>query len=279
MKRKKAWVATVVIESKDLFGYTNNDEREKVLHKVLSHAVKNTTGDGIFIFPGGFLNTGRKKAVKKNYSHWVNAIKSKLKQYPRRKLVVCLGIDGRLKYTKYLTFSKDQLALAINKKGLMAMGRKFHPSPIEIGQVELARDHEILEDGKSRIFSLHDKKYFLAVCYDVFGIKHKAISNPGVDCVLDFIHTFTPRGLGVGSGDVYFAKNGFAGVSKRWKCPVYGAVTYFRRRIPERWPTGVVWNGSRKKLRKWKYSDNPITASQDLRYDIPEGKASIKIYY
>lgn len=61
----------------------------------------------------------------------------------------------------------------------------------------------------------------MAVCYDSFGIKKQQLKNPGIDAVLDLVHRFHPIGE-ESSGDVLFAKHGFAGASKHWRCPTFG---------------------------------------------------------
>ena len=63
----------------------------------------------------------------------------------------------------------------------------------------------------------------MAVCYDGFGIKQKGISNFGIDVILDLVHGF---GDDYGVGHQYFAKHGFAGASKEWNCPVFGAAVF-----------------------------------------------------
>jgi hypothetical protein len=147
-----------------------------------------------------------------------------------RNIIVSLGIDGKVGQ-----YAKDQTGIAINKDGIEAIGRKFHPSPQEKGHVELAKDHLSKEENKSRVFDLNGRRYFLCVCYDSFGIKQKGIPNFGIDVILELVHGFYPKGEG-SSGDVYFAKHGFAGASKQWGCPVFGAATFSNREIPERWP-------------------------------------------
>ena len=50
---------------------------------------------------------------------------------------------------------------------------------------------------------------------------------------------------GVSSGDSYYARHGFGGASKKWACPVFGAAVFFGRKVPERWPSGVMWKARR----------------------------------
>ncbi len=74
-----------------------------------------------------------------------------------------------------------------------------------------------------------------------FGIKNQNIKNPGVTGLIELAHCFYPKGLGP-SGEPYFARHGFAGASRQWNCPVFGTGVFFDREVPERWPTGVMWN-------------------------------------
>lgn len=284
-KNRNDWLATVLLESKDQFGKTDNDSRKKALVKILNSIVKGTKSDGVILFPGGYFNSGKKRAAT-ILGSTVNCLRKEL-QGINRNVIICLGIDGRMGKGLPLDFPKDQLALAVSKKGIIAIGRKFHPTEDEKGQIEVASTHQSLEEGKPRIFSLNGRKFFLAICYDIFGIKQKSLPNTGIDIILNTVHQFTPRCKcekdpckcgGWASGDVYFARHGFAGASKQWRCPVFGSVAFFKRHIPQKWPSGVYWNRGNKETKKWKYGDNPVKVSQQFYHDILEGKALIRIY-
>ena len=108
-------------------------------------------------------------------------------------------------------------------------------------QIELAPAFLSEEDGKLRIFVLNGISYYMCVCHDIFGLRHKNLSNPRVDVVLNLVHCFYQRGKGP-SGLALFAKHCLAGASKQWKCPVFAAVFFFKPNIPTQWPTGVYWN-------------------------------------
>lgn len=264
---KRSFIATVVLQSN---GTTSNDERRKVLLKIIEKIVAVTGEDGIILFPGGYYSAGKSEAdtlfdsVRREIGEVLRRIK--------RDIVVCLGIDGRVR-----EYAKDQIAIAVDKEGISAIGRKFHYAPQEKGHVELASNYLAKESGYSRTFCFNGKQYFLAACYDSFGIRQKFIPNPGIDVVLDFIHGFHPKGQG-GSGEVYFAKHGLAGASKQWSCTAFGAVVFFNRDIPENWPSGVCWNQGNKSTRKWRYEHNPVKAARSVYCSIPEGKALIRIY-
>jgi len=144
-------------------------------------------------------------------------------------------------------------------------------------QLEAAKNYLYREDGKPRIFSLNGKRYYLAVCYDVFGIRQLSLPNPEVNVVLSLVHEFWPRGEEA-SGEVYFAKLGFACASKCWNCPVFGSTVFFNRNIPKNWPSGVFWNKGNKNQFKWKYRDNPLNPNKEFYLNISEGKAMVRIF-
>ncbi|MEA3281192.1 MAG: hypothetical protein U9Q68_01320 [Euryarchaeota archaeon] len=183
--------------------------------------------------------------------------------------------DGKLNIHIKGNYAKDQIGLAVDKDGIKAISRKFHPAPQERGHVELAEDYSSKEGGKSSIFELNGVKYFMCVCYDTYGIRHLDLHNPGVDVVLNLVHCFYPKGKGP-SGDPYFARHGFAGASKQWRCPVFGTAVFFNRDIPEKWPTGVYWNRGDISTRDWSYSYNPIKHEDKFKIDIKDGL--IRIY-
>lgn len=274
-KIKKPWVATVILKSKEKFCKTDNDERCKAMPDIIKATAERTQGDGVFVLPGGFFNTGRIKASE-NHSKWVKAIIKELKEY-RRKIVVCFGVDGRE--------MKDQLALAVSREGCIAMGRKFYPAKGEEAVIQKAECYLALENKKPRIFKLAGKQYYLAVCYDVYGIHKENLENPGIDVVLNFVHQFNPRGKDA-SGDTYFIKYGLAQGSKQWACPVFASATFFEEKnIPPDWPSGVFWNQGELPSNKWKYKTcngnkkhNPIEPSLSFLKEIPEGQALIRVF-
>jgi len=266
-KRSSSWVATCILQSN---GKYSNDERLKVLSQIMDLVVKKMDGDVVILFPGGWYSANEQEA--RNLYEWVGENVRDMLSKKEENIIICLGIDGRV-----AQYAKDQIGIAISKKGIEAKGRKFHSAPQEKGHVELAKDHLCKEENKSRFFDLNGRKYFLCACYDSFGIKQKKIPNFGMDVILDLVHGFYPKGEG-GSGDVYFAKHGFAGASKEWDCLVFGAAVFFNRKIPERWPSGVYWNQGSKSTQKWRYEDNPIKSQVEFEISIKEGIASVRIY-
>lgn len=266
-KRSSSWVTTIILQSN---GRYSNEERLKVLSQVVDLVSKETGGNGVILFPGGWFSADEEEA--RSLYEWVKKNVGDILTRNERNIVACIGIDGRV--TQY---AKDQIGIAISRNGIEAIGRKFHPAPQEKGHVELAEDHLSEEEGKSRVFEFDGRKYFICSCYDSFGIKQKNIPNFGIDVILDLVHGFYPRGE-PGSGDVYFAKHGFAGAAKVWGCLIFGAVVFFNRKIPKYWPSGVYWNQGSKSTQKWRYSDNLITPEVEFELNIKEGIASIRIY-
>ncbi len=264
----KNWIATVLIQSNE--NYTNRD-RLKILSQIVDRISKRKGGNGVILFPGGWFTAGKRRA--NTLYKWVEQNVGLILSGKHANIIACVGIDGR----ETSGWAKDQIGAAINRKGIIALGRKFHPAPSEKMYVELARNYLSKEEGYSRIFEVNGQKYFICACYDSFGLKHKKIPNPGIDVVLDLVHGFYPKGES-GSGDVYFAKHGFAGASKHWKCLVFGAAVFFNRRISEKWPSGVYWNQGDSSTQTWRYEDNPAKPKEELELKIKEGFALVRIY-
>ena len=267
LPKSKEWVATVVLQSNEQY---SNEERLEALSHIVGVVSKETEGNGVIVFLGGWFNAYEEEA-KSLYDWAEKSVRDYLSRNERNS-VVCIGIDGRISQ-----YARDQIGMAISKQGIEAIGRKFHPAPIENGHVELARDYQSMEEKKARFFDLDGRSYFLCACYDSFGIRQKVIPKCGVDIILDLVHGFYPKGK-PGSGEVYFAKYGFAGASKSWDCLVFGAAVFFNRSIPERWPSGVYWNQGDKSVQKWRYTDNPLKPKVTFELSMNEGVASIRIY-
>jgi len=259
-------VATVIMESSRK---SSDEARKALLSRILEELAKRIDENCVILFPGGYFSAGKEEA-RTIYDLVGTFVKDELAKAGKN-FVVCIGIDGRVE-----DFSRDQIAMAISRRGIEAIGRKFHPAPVESGRVELAKDFRSTEEGLRRTFSFGGRTYFLGACYDSFGIKHLLLPNPGVDVVLDLVHGFT--GSGKGSGCSYFARHGFAGTSKHWKCPVFGAAVFFNRSIPEDWPSGVFWNQGNKSTQKWSYTDNPLRPFEEFRLPGPEERAIVRVF-
>ena len=275
-KDLNGWVATVTLQSDDDKDYPHN-ERMRALSEIVNRVSRETHGDGVILFPGGWFYTD-KKEPRTIYNWAEKKIRDLLGEIEER-IFVCIGIDGRVS-----EYAKDQVGIAISKDGVDAMGRKFHPTSQEDGNIKPADDYLSEEDGKSRIFELNGVKYYMCVCYDTYGLRHEDLPNPGVDVVLNLVHSVYPVGKG-SSGASYFARHGFAGASKQWGCPVFGAVVFFGRNILENWPTGVYWNQGSKSTVDWAYADNPVISKGEFylkikkdRSNANEDIALVKIY-
>lgn len=284
--KPKFWIGTVLFESYKNPHRNYNSSRLKTLSQVIKKITDKTNGDGILIFPAGYLNTGIKEVKPNVYLPWIGDIKTILSKIKGRSILICLGIDGAQKKDKMALPPGDQLGFAIDKNGIIAMGRKFHPIYDERETINLAKSYLELEQDFPRIFELQGKKFYLAVCYDIFGIKHKSLNNPGVKSILNLVHKFTPRCRCSGeicicnatSGDVYFAKNGFAGASKQWRCSVYGSAIFQLRGIPGKWPAGVYWNQGNIHIKYWRYLDNKCPRPEKIWIKTFEGPTCINLF-
>lgn len=265
-RKSNSWVATVVLQSNEEY---SNCKRLEALSQIVDTVTNEIEGNGVILFPGGWFSAGKQKA--RNKYEWVEGNVKGILSKKGRNIIICLGIDGR--ETKDQT--KDQIGIAISKNDIEARGRKFYAAPGEEGYVKLAEDYKSDEEGKSRIFDLNGRKYFLCACYDCFGIRKKGISNFGIDVILDLVHGF---GGDYGKGAPYFARHGFAGASKEWDCLVFGAAVFFHPIKPKNWPSGVYWNQGNKSTKKWKYKDNPIKPQFEFEVSIKEGVALVRIY-
>lgn len=245
----KVSIVTVVVGNEDGVCPKNTD-RFIFMEDILR---ENRTSD-IVLFPAGYFcfDEQRKEeldALCKKISMFLNSIDSNS--------VICVGID--------CDEGVDQLAFAVSRDGVQAMGRKFYPTGYEDGCIRQASSYNSIEMGFSRIFKVKDYKVYLAVCYDGFGIRQCDLDNPGVDMVMVLAHRFCKRGEGP-SGDVDFARKGFAGASQHWKCPVFGTAVFFCRDIPKNWPTGVLWIDQSKSVRHFKYTENALAWEESRTY-------------
>ncbi|MCF8019305.1 MAG: hypothetical protein K9L62_07840 [Vallitaleaceae bacterium] len=169
---------------------------------------------------------------------------------------VCYGVDCR--------DNMDQLALSVTSEGIKGIGRKFFPTDGEKGYIDAAGSLVSEESGYTRIVDIKGCKAYLAVCYDVFGIKKIGKENVGVDIIIDLIHKFNPKGSSDGgSSEVLFARHGLAGASKGWNCPVFASAEFIRRNISQDWPTGVMWDLGDRSTKDWTYRDNTMKVKKE----------------
>lgn len=267
------WISTVIFkldekqrDKKDEKPEDQNEIRFQILSYVIREILRKVEGDGIILFPAGWIDAGEDRA-KELYEETVECITSVLNK-EERNIFVCIGIDGNKKDG----LKWDQIALAIDKNGIQAVGRKFHPTKIEkdkkyenLVKNNFAKNYLFEEEDCPRIFPLNGRRYYLSVCYDIFGLKKDGNENKDVDVILSLVHCFCPKGIkyrdseeeksGVSSGDSYYARHGFGGASKKWACPVFGAAVFFGRKVPEKWPSGVMWNGGDKSTKYCNYKE------------------------
>lgn len=255
-------IATVIIESPEIKQPTNK-ERQTLLGNIIEKVGESAD---VILLPAGFFKERKKPDYL--YSKVETFIVDMLRKADLD-TTVCLGIDGRN--------GLDQIGLAINRNGIVSMARKFNPTDGERDYIDAAEDYLAPENGCERIVEVKSKRLYLSICYDVYAMNKRKLKNPNVDGILSLVHRFEPKGYG-SSGDVYFAKCGFGGASKQWKCPVFGAVTFFQRTIPERWPSGVLWNQGDKKVSEWKYEENGIKPINDVEINSNNEKARIRFF-
>jgi hypothetical protein len=255
-------LATVCVESL-VEGFL--EQRLDLLKNVIVKFSKNVD---LFVFPAGFFYTHDKyEKVSEQIENGVcNAIRQSSSS-----AIVCVGVDA--------LSQKDQFAIALNKDGVLAMARKFFPTDVEAGVINLASDPFSGESKYPRTFLVKGKMAYLAVCYDSFGIRKTSVKRQNIDLIVNLIHGFNPKGKS-GSGDVYFAKHGLAGSSKQWGCPAYGAAVFSHRNVPSNWPTGVMWNQGDKSTLEWKYVENALVQPDSLTVNSsnPNEKAIIRIF-
>lgn len=261
-------VATAVIQSEKCT-HASNAERTRLLQMI----IESCADSDVILFPAGYYYWA--KRTLGNVFSLEKAVTGAIRK-ARSSAIVCLGVDYRdyTDETANVSGNIDQIAYAIGTNGIIAAGRKFYPTSVEVGNIVKAADFMSKEFGKARIFQVKGFTCYLAVCYDGFGIRHLNIKNPDVDIVLDLVHSFFRRGRGA-SGDVDFARKGFAGASMQWQCPVFGSAVFFEREVPRNWPTGVMWSGA-DSVKSFKYADNQMHRTDKI--EVTGSKESSVVY-
>jgi len=266
------FIATCIIETN---GSPGNVQRMINLGALINDLIVITESinmhDGIILLPAAYFDSGDRGAD--SLFPWLEKEITGLLLNIQRNIFVVFGIDG----SKSDKFASDQLAIAIDKTGIKAIGRKFHPVAKEKGHIRVATGYRSGENGYPRIISLNDRAFYIAVCYDVFGIKKECLTNPGIHSILSCIHGFTVRGEG-GSGVSMFTRHGLAGASKQWNCPIYSSTVYLKRKIPQNWPSAILWNQGDKSTKEWHYDDNPIKTLTSKPIDLHSEKVRADIY-
>jgi len=280
---ERDWIATVILssnlkipEEKDL---ARNPVRLSEMEQILTTVLERTAGDGVVLFPGGWVHTqfARAETIYPDIERRVKTVLSRTD----RDIKVCIGIDGYFdRPVADDPYDQDQVALTADRTGIISLARKFHPSDdTERKHILLAKDYREGEGGKSRVFTLHGVRYFPFVCYDAYGPYNEPAcsSNPGVDIGLNLIHRFRPKGEMLNQEN-YFPLNAWSGTSFQWNIPVFGTSIFFRRPVPSGWPSGIMWAGG-SVWRKPGYDD--ITLPPDpnrISVALPEGTAEVRIF-
>lgn len=280
---KENWVATVILNSNHPAPVEKdpkfNSERIEDMRSIIQKIVTSIDSDGVIIFPGGLVHTGHKVADT-IFPLIENKIKDAL-NISQNHIVVCVGIDGS--FDRPLAenpYDMDQIALASDNSGIIAVGRKFFPTDKgESSHIRWVRNYLATEWNKPRIFELNGTRYYLFVCNDIYGPARNPslYPNPGVDVGLSFIHRFHPRKERNLWQENYFPRFGFGGTSRVWGVPVFGTAIYYRRTIPSDWPSGVNWTLGPDRS-NCKYEE--IALIPDIRMSVPinEGVAEIRIF-
>lgn len=287
------WLATMTLESNS-YKYPDNDsaknerknaDRMSALRRITTSLAHTYSGTGIVLYPGGYLHSGTGE-VASTIPTIVDQIRPLLQDIystTSSTLVVCLGIDGKVLLEEGPKYRYDahQVAIAVSKDGLIAYAKKFYPTDdIETQVVDLAGDYLSPEQlGKNkypRIFQIAGKSFYLAECNDIKGLK-KYSKPESVDCVLNCVHGC--YNLEEGPTCSYFVRLNFAGVSQHWKCPVFGAVVFFKRKIAEKWRTGILYRTWGRDPISCETDENALAPLQtDSSYLLEEGRAQVDVY-
>jgi len=280
---KQDWIATVILKSNlkiaDEKDPRNNPTRISELDQILRSTIEKTSGDGIILFPGGWVHTQHKRA-ETIYPEIERCVKDVLTGTSRN-IKVCIGVDGFFdRPIAEDAYDQDQIAITIDRTGIIAICRKFYPSDdTERKSIILANNCNDGELGKPRIFELNGIRFFPFVCYDVYGPWHEPqkYPKPDADIGLNLIHRFRPKGEFL-CQENYFPLNGWSEASCQWKIPVFGTSIFFRRSIPSDWPTGIVWSGG-DVWKKPRYPDISLPCDPStIIIQLTEGSAEVRIF-
>lgn len=261
-------VATVVIQNES-GGPPERAARIRETGTIVAAITKHLRGPVVAVLPGGWVcsDPGQHHSVR----DLVRPVVRLLRQNPQ--LVLVMGVDGPDGRKRRV----HQRAAAISSAGVLAIGRKVFPVSDEAEYLRAADAWDAVEEGLPRVFDFDGRRFFLAVCYDVFGIKKQRPVNPGADAILNTVHGFSPKGES-GSGETLFTRHGFAGASLTWGVPVFASAVFSNRRIPEDWPSGVRWKGRRTSTMKWSYGKNGIEPEDAVEVELAEGQAGVRFF-
>lgn len=287
---KQDWIATVILKSNLKIAEEkeprNNPTRISELDQILRSTIDKTSGDGVILFPGGWVHTQHKRA-ETIYPEIERCVKEVLTR-TNRNIKVCIGVDGFFdRPNAEDAYDKDQIAITIDKTGIISICRKFYPTDKdEEKNIQLAKNYREGELGKPRIFELNGVRYFPFICHDIYGPykEAKKYPDPGIHVGLNLIHRFRPRGQRLSRED-YFPIFGWSEASFQWEIPIFGTAIFFRRSVmlyhnsvTTEWPSGVFW----KSGDEWR---EPDIVDITLPWDLPvmtipldEGSAEVRIF-
>lgn len=232
---KENWVATVTLEANSRKEPKSNPERINDLKIIVTKILEETDGDGIVVFPAGFLSTGSDEIKCPFYSEISRAIQNALPDNERN-IAIVVGIDG---YEDAQKNARDQVAITINKTDILSIARKHWPTEDDKKFGLKKSDFSDSECGKARFFTVNGIRYYIAVCYDVHAGHQDGIKkdDAAFDVILNPIHKFE-----AGSGIADFVRKGMGLESCMWDCPVFGSVKFINgSTISEIWKSGVYW--------------------------------------
>jgi len=232
---KENWVATVTLEVKSGKEPKSDLERINDLKIIVTKILEEIDGDGIVVFPAGFLSTGSDEIKCPFYSEISRAIQNALPDNERN-IAIVAGIDGHENTQKN---ARDQVAIAVNKTRILSIARKHWPTHDDKQFGLKKSDFSDSECGKNRFFTLNGTRYYIAVCYDVHAGHQGGIKkdHAAFDVILNPIHKFE-----AGSGIADFVRKGMGLESRMWDCPVFGSVKFINNStILDVWKAGVYW--------------------------------------
>jgi hypothetical protein len=169
------------------------------------------------------------------------------------------------------------MSLALDRTGIIAIGRKFFPGNDERRFIHAATGYLDLEEGMPRIFSLNGTKFFLFECNDIKAPYHNAgkFKNPGIDVGLNLIHRINEKGQPL-SQENNFACIFGARTSYEWRIPVFLSVIFFRKTVPDCWPSGVLC--TRATNYRVGYDEIRLSDSSHEVVPVAEGYAAVRIF-
>ncbi|WML68522.1 MAG: hypothetical protein METHP_02157 [Methanoregula sp. SKADARSKE-2] len=277
------WIATVTLETvngkypekNSRKNTATNKDRMIALIRITTILNSDSSEDGLIIFPGGWFHQGRQSA-ESAFSFIEKKIKSELQKFSSH-IVISLGIDGSIDNEG---FDRDQIAIVIDKTGIIAIGRKYQVLTAEERKKVILSPGYLQGDfGKPQIFSLNEIRFYPAICYDIYGPQQRKLENPGIDVIISHVHYFVPLNEEGPKGIVDFVRKGFVGCSAQWHCPVFGSGIFIRRSIPKCWHTGMNYRSHPKPYLKCKIEENILMP--EMKFEdgqLIEGKLLVQKY-